>query len=270
MKPVEITLGYSPCPNDTYIFRALSRGDIQLPGYTVRTELMDVESLNQAAMNREFDVTKLSFYAWLMVAAHYRLLDVGTAMGYGCGPVVVSRRPVALSDLPDCRVALPGKWTTAHLLFRLWEPRAAQRVFTTYDQVLPMVETGRADCAVIIHETRFTYAQAGFRTVVDLGQWWQQETGLPIPLGCIAAKKSLPEAVVEQVAAAIGQSLRAAHADPQACLSYMQENAREMETEVLWRHVHTFVNDFSLSLGESGQRAIETLAQRARSAGVLP
>jgi 1,4-dihydroxy-6-naphthoate synthase len=267
---MNLTLGYSPCPNDTFIFHALVKGRIALCGIRLEECLHDVETLNQMAMAAELDVTKLSFFAWLKVQDRYRLLNTGAALGYGCGPILVARKPLALKDIAAARIVLPGRWTTAHLLFRLWAPRAANRIFAPYDRIFDYLATGQADCGVIIHESRFTYAQAGCVRLLDLGAWWEEQTGLPIPLGCMAAKTSLPDDVVVQIETAIGRSIAFARQHPDLALPYIRQHAREMETAVLQCHIDTFVNDFSLDLGETGRAAVAALDQMARTACVLP
>lgn len=269
MSAKPLTIGFSPCPNDTFIFNGLVNGAVTVPGYEIQAQLHDVETLNQMAFDGELDVTKLSFFAWLMVKDHYRRLSSGGALGYGCGPVVISRKRLSVDDMANCRVALPGKWTTAHLLFRLWAPQARERVFLPYDQIFSALETGRADCGVIIHESRFVFEQAGFHPVVDLGAWWEAQTGLPIPLGCIAAHKRLPEALPGQLEAAIGRSIEMARQDPEAAMPYILAHAQEISPEVLQAHIQTFVNDFSLDLGPTGQAAVTALAQKAKQAGIL-
>ncbi len=266
----DISLGYSPCPNDTYMFHALSSGAVCIPDCRVKTHLHDVETLNRMARDGKLDVSKMSFYAWLSVRDQYVLLDAGAALGYDCGPVLVSDRPLAISEIGRCRVVLPGEWTTAHLLFRLWAPDAADRVFVPYDRVLSTIGSGAADCGVLIHETRFTYRDMGFLPIVDLGQWWEQETGTPIPLGCIAARRTLPDHVIDDVNTAIGQSIQAAADHSDDCLAYMRRYAQEMDDTVLWQHVNTFVNEFSLNLGSEGRAAVSELEKRAAAAGVLP
>jgi len=268
-KHIPLTLGFSPCPNDTFIFHGLVSGKIQLPGYQVREELHDVETLNQMAFNNVLDVTKLSFLAWLMVKDRYQLLSSGGALGYGCGPVVIGLRPLDREDMRGCRIALPGEWTTAHLLLRLWAPRAAQRIFVPYDQIFNTLRSGEAECGVIIHESRFTFEKAGFRQVVDLGAWWEEQTGLPIPLGCIAAHERLDHDAVRQFDALIGQSIAMAQQNPAATLPYIRSHAQEMTESVLQEHIHTFVNEFSLDLGTTGLEAINTLKEKAYQAGIL-
>lgn len=267
--PRELTLGFSPCPNDTFIFNGLASGAVAIPGCAVRVGIHDVEALNQMAQASVLDVSKLSIYAWLKMRQAYRLLETGGAMGHGCGPIVVARRRFRREDMPHCRIVLPGEWTTAHLLFRLWAPEAAQRIFIPYDRILEAVVSGQADCGVIIHETRFTYTASGCQEVVDLGAWWEKETGLPIPLGGVAAAHRLPAQLTDAVEAAIAASIRHAMTHPEQSLPFIKRHAREMAADVLARHIQTFVNDFSLGLGPTGRAAIARLEQMAAAAGAL-
>ena len=265
----QLTFGYSPCPNDTFMFNAIAHAAVGVDGYQMQPVLHDVETLNQMAMDAVLDVSKLSFYAWLKVRDRYRLLDSGGAMGFGCGPVLVATKPIKPTEIHRSRVVLPGRWTTAHLLFQLWAPDAHHRYFTSYDRVLDELNAGRADCGVIIHESRFTFEAAGFKALVDLGAWWEETTGLPIPLGGIAAKKSLGVPLIEQIDTAIQASIRRAMADPDEALPYIQRHAQEMDNTVLKAHIRTFVNDFSLTLTPPGRLAIEKLATMARDAGAI-
>lgn len=267
---MEVTLGFSPCPNDTFIFNALVNGPLQPAGHRLHVTLQDVETLNRMAFEERLDITKLSFYAWLKARDHYRLLSSGGALGYGCGPLVIAAESYGPDDMDRCRIVLPGKWTTAHLLFRMWAPQAHQRRFISYDKIFDALRKGEADCGVIIHESRFTFESAGFRPVIDLGAWWEEQTGLPIPLGCIAVHRRLPLPVADQLDQAIRESIRQARCDPDAALPYIRAHAREMTAEVLRAHIDTFVNEFSLDLGEKGREAVQMLEMRARQAGALP
>lgn len=266
---MRISLGFSPCPNDTFIFNGLVSGAVPLPGHSLEVALHDVETLNRMAFDEILDVTKLSFYAWLKARDNYRLLSSGGALGYGCGPLVVSRKALTQEDLAGCRIVLPGEWTTAHLLFQLWAPEAKQRRFITYDRIFDALESDEADCGVIIHESRFTYESAGFQAVVDLGAWWESLTGMPIPLGCIAVHRRIPETLIDQLERAIRSSISVARQNPASALPYIREHAQEMTEAVLNAHIDTFVNDFSLDLGETGRRAVQELEQRAEAAGLL-
>jgi 1,4-dihydroxy-6-naphthoate synthase len=267
---MNISLGFSPCPNDTFIFNGLVSGQVPLPELSLTPALHDVETLNHMAFQETLDVSKLSFYAWLKVKANYRLLASGGALGYGCGPLVIARRPLSREDMARCRIVLPGQWTTAHLLLRLWAPEAQRRRFLPYDQIFAALDAGEADCGVIIHESRFTFQSAGFQAVVDLGAWWEEQTGLPIPLGCIAAHRRMPVTRVAQLEEAIRQSIRLARLDPESALPYIRAHAQEMTADVLRAHIDTFVNEFSFDLGAVGRQAIDVLAARAREAGLLP
>ena len=267
LKP--ISLGFSPCPNDTFIFNGLVNGPLEITGHEIHEQLHDVETLNQMAFDAVLDVTKLSFYAWLTVKQHYRLLDCGGALGFGCGPVLIAAKAIGRDDIGRCRVAIPGQWTTAHLLFRLWAPEANQRLFMPYDHIFEALSSGQADCGVIIHESRFTFEQAGFRPLVDLGAFWEERTGLPIPLGCIAVHNRIPLPVVEQLTSRIRDSIAMAQADPEAALPYIRSHAQEMTRSVLDAHIETFVNEFSLTLGSQGRAAVQALELHARQAGII-
>lgn len=264
-----LTLGFSPCPNDTFIFNALVHGAVRIPGYEVREQLHDVETLNRMAFAGELDVTKLSFFAWLKVQSQYELISSGGALGFGCGPVVIARRTIDAREMSRCRVVLPGEWTTAHLLFRLWAPQAGQRVFAPYDRIFETVSSGGADCGVIIHESRFTFREMGYVQIMDLGAWWEEQTGLPIPLGCIGVHKRLGRDTALAVESAIRRSIGLARQDPSGTLPYIRTHAQEMTAEVLDAHIHTFVNEFSVDLGTLGRDAVHSLEEKARQNGVI-
>jgi 1,4-dihydroxy-6-naphthoate synthase len=267
---VDMTIGYSPCPNDTFVFFGVASGRVAVPGVALHTQLSDVETLNKMAFRGAFEFSKLSFHAWLMLRNRYRLLNSGAALGYGCGPVLIARRPMTRRSVAAAKVVLPGQWTTAHMLFRLWLPEARRRVFVPYHRIFDYIQSGRADCGVIIHENRFTFEAAGFQSIIDLGQWWEQETGLPIPLGCIAARDDVPEAIVSRMEAAIRQSIALARCRPEAAMPYIRRHAQEMDDGVITRHIRTFVNAFTRDLGDTGRAAVRALEQHALAAGMLP
>lgn len=268
MKP-GLEVGFSPCPNDTYIFDAWVHGRIDAPLAAIPV-LDDVEGLNQRAARAELPVTKLSFPALLAAGDAYVLLDSGAALGRGCGPLLVTREPgLTPADLVGRRVAIPGLATTAWLLARLAQPRLGPPLVTRFDRVLPAVEAGEADAALIIHELRFTYRARGFHPVVDLGEWWEGRSGLPIPLGAIAARRDLGPDRIRQVEEAIRASLLHARAHPADPLPYMAAHAQDMDPGVMARHVGLYVNDFSVSLGPEGHAAIAALGAAATAAGLL-
>jgi 1,4-dihydroxy-6-naphthoate synthase len=266
---LRLTLGYSPCPNDTFMFHAIAKGLLKLAGCELQEQLHDVETLNRMATRKRLDVTKISFHAWLKVKDYYRRLESGAALGYGCGPIVISKRAVKRSEIESCCIVLPGELTTAHLLFQLWAPESTNKVFVPYDQIYKCLDSGGADCGVIIHENRFTFEQDGFRAVVDLGAWWEDETGLPIPLACIAAKQTIPDETVRNLEDLIRQSIMLAQRNPEDAFPFIRKHAQEMEEDVLRKHIREFVNEFSLELGETGRAAILALEERARRAGVV-
>ena len=265
-----LTVAYSPCPNDTFMFCDVATGRLRLPGREIEVHLHDVETLNRLAVEGgRYDITKLSFHAWLLVGEQYELLNVGAALGFGCGPVVVAANGTVPDDLAGCRVAVPGELTTAHLLFRLWGRDAGKKVFAPYDQIIDMVAAGQVDAGVIIHEGRFTYEQAGLRLLVDLGQWWQQLTGLPIPLGCIVARKSLGDETIRAFEAVLARAIESSLAKPDGTIEYVRQHAQEMDEAVLREHIKTFVNDYSLDMGDDGRAAADKLRQLARAAGII-
>jgi 1,4-dihydroxy-6-naphthoate synthase len=251
------------------MFFGIASGALTLPDCAVDVQLHDIETLNRMALSGQLDISKMSIFAWLKVRNTYGLMRSGAALGYGCGPILVARRPLTPAEVIRSRVVLPGEWTTAHLLFRLWAPEADQRYFTAYHRIYDELASGRADCGVIIHESRFTYEQHGFRGIVDLGQWWEDQTGLPVPLGCIAGRSALGPGLLQAVDGLLRRSIEAAQQNPDAALPYIRRHAQEMDLEVLRNHIATFVNSFSLDIGATGLRAVDTMEQRARAIGVL-
>ena len=266
---MKLTVACSPCPNDTFMFHGLASGDLTLPDRRIELQLHDVETLNRMALNGAFDVTKVSFHTYLLVRSEYQLLGVGAALGFGCGPVVVSRGGMGADEIAAARVAVPGKLTTAHLLLELWEPRITDKVFARYDKVMDMVAGGEVDAGVIIHEGRFVYEQAGLDLVADLGLWWQGQTQLPIPLGGIVARKSLGEETILAFEALLRKAIGNSMANPDATREYVLKHAAEMDSDVLDEHIKTFVNDYSLDLGDDGRAAVAEMRRRAQEAGII-
>jgi 1,4-dihydroxy-6-naphthoate synthase len=266
---VRLTLGISPCPNDTFLFDAMLHGRVPCP-FEIELVVDDVEGLNRRAGRGELDVTKISYHAAFHVLAEYLLLPSGSALGRGCGPLLVARDPgLRLGDLPGCRIATPGAWTTAQLLLRLMQPGGTRTLPMVFDQVLPALAEGRAEAGLLIHELRFTYQALGFHLLADLGSWWEGETGCAIPLGGILARRSLGPRVHAELARLIRLSTEASFRDPEPALPFMQAHAATMDPEVMRRHVGLYVNEFTLDLGEEGRRAVTELHRRAVAAGVL-
>lgn len=266
----KLSLGISPCPNDTFVFDAMLRGAVQ-PRLDVDLVMEDVEALNQRAREASLDVTKISFHAWFHVLDEYVLLSSGSALGRGCGPLLVTKDPeLTLADLPRMKVAIPGEWTTANLLLKLMGPQPAAVTPLVFDEVLPAIEAGEVDAGLVIHELRFTYAERGFHLLRDLGAWWEQATGCAIPLGAIIARRNLGAETHRRLAAAIRASAEAAAADPEAARPFMAAHAQDMDPEVMAAHVGLYVNDFTRDLGDEGEAAVRELHRRAVEAGVLP
>jgi len=265
-----LTLAYSPCPNDTYIFAALTNGLLEAAP-AVRVHFADIEELNSAAARAEHELTKVSFGAIPYLMRNYRILRAGGALGRGCGPLVVTRPGVAatLADLRDLRVAIPGERTTAFMLLQLALGARPQTQQLRFDQIIPAVASGAIDAGLIIHESRFTYAGAGLVSVADLGEWWEAASGMPIPLGAILARNDLDDARVRDVDAAIRASLRFAQAHPDAVMPFVREHAFEMSDDVMRKHIDLYVNAYSNDVGEDGIAAVHELFARARTAGIL-
>ncbi|MFZ5798281.1 MAG: 1,4-dihydroxy-6-naphthoate synthase [Thermodesulfobacteriota bacterium] len=265
-----LTIGYSPCPNDTFIFYALAHGLISRDRISFAPPVhADVETLNLWAMEGKLDVSKLSFHALGHVLDRYVLLSAGAALGRGCGPLLVAgpgRRP----DIATCTIAIPGAYTTAAMLLRLYAPGISRLRVLPFDRIMGAVVKGEVDCGVIIHEGRFTYQEQGLCCLQDLGRWWEEETGLPIPLGCIAARKEFPVSVLADIEGAIRESLLWARSNPEGGMAYIRTNAQEMNSAVLRDHISLYVNDFSLEIGEEGRAAVTELLRRGRAAGIFP
>ncbi|MGB3209530.1 MAG: 1,4-dihydroxy-6-naphthoate synthase [Desulforhopalus sp.] len=266
-----LSLGFSPCPNDTFIFYGLVHNKIDLHELTfVEPVLEDVEKLNVWALAKKLDVTKLSFHALGHVLDEYCLLSSGSALGRGCGPLLVAGSEKPTEEMREMTIAIPGKLTTAALLLQMFLPGCIQPVEMRFDQIMGAIHEGKADAGVIIHESRFTYAEQGLYCLQDLGQWWEQSTGLPIPLGCIAARRSLGREKIMDIDRAIRASVAYGFAHPDECLPYIRSKSQELDAEIVRNHIELYVNDFSKELGTEGEAAIKAFLERGRQAGVLP
>lgn len=264
------TLAYSPCPNDTYIFAALTNGLLD-DAPQVRVHFADIEELNQAAARAEFELTKVSYGAIPHLMNDYRILRSGGALGRGCGPLVVVNPggPKSLGELKDARIAIPGERTTAFMLLQLalgTRPNAEQRRF---DQIIPAVAGGEFDAGLIIHESRFTYQEHGLVSIADLGDWWEGASGMPIPLGAILVRNDIDEEAAHEINASIRASLRFSREHETQTMPFIREHAFEMSDDVMRKHINLYVNEYSDDLGDDGIAAVRELFARAHKAGIL-
>ena len=265
MSGERLTFGFTPCPNDAFAFHALVHGLVPAP-FEVEPVLLDIEELNRRASGSELELTKLSFGAAAASDDRYRLLRSGGALGRGVGPLVVAREAGSLADAAAGRIAVPGRETTAFLLLRLAAPALGEAVELRYDRILSAVVEGEVDAGLIIHESRFTYRDHGLVAVADLGEWWEGETGLPVPLAGIFARGDLDPDLVDAAEAAIRASVEYAFADPNASRDYVRSLAHELSDEVCAAHIALYVNEHSVDIGDEGLTAIDRLIGRATAA----
>ena len=269
---MKLSLGFSPCPNDCFMFDAIVNRRIDLEGLEFSPVLADVEALNTAVFAGDADVTKLSYHAYAYCAATYLLLDAGSALGRGCGPLLIAKRAIAPSEVAAGRltIAIPGKYTTANFLLGLAFPAARHTTELVFSAIEGALLNGEFDAGVIIHESRFTYETKGLAKIVDLGEFWERETGAPIPLGGIVVKRSLPDDVKAAVNRVVRRSVEYAFANRSASLPFVREHAQEMSEDVMYRHIDLYVNEYSVDLGLEGRRAVALLFEKARAVGVIP
>ena len=257
----ELTFGFSPCPNDTFAFHALVHGLVDAP-FRVRPVLLDIEDLNRSAQRGELELTKLSVGA-MPGAERYRMLRSGAALGHGVGPLVVARSERPLGDAVAGRIAIPGRQTTAFLLLRLLAGEPADVVELRFDRILDAVARGEVDAGLIIHESRFTYRDHGLVEVADLGDWWEDETGLPVPLAAICARTDLESGLADAAEDALRRSVEYAFAHPEASRPYVRAHCQELDDAVCDAHIALYVNERSLDMGDEGRRAVDRLTAAA-------
>ncbi|MEI6050764.1 MAG: 1,4-dihydroxy-6-naphthoate synthase [Bacteroidota bacterium] len=267
---MKLTLGFSPCPNDTFIFDAMVHDRIDTEGLEFDYFLADVEELNRKALSSEVDITKISFHAYAFAAQNYLILDSGSALGHKNGPLLISKRIISLSDLAQARIAIPGKYTTANLLFSIAWPDAVDKVEYLFSAIEDALMNDEVDAGLIIHETRFTYHNKGLHKIADMGEYWEKLTGLPIPLGAIVINRNIPDQIAQKVNRILRKSLEYAYKDSFASYDFVSGNAREMDRTVMNSHIELFVNEYSLNLGNKGKEAINTLFRIASEKGIVP
>jgi 1,4-dihydroxy-6-naphthoate synthase len=267
---MKLTLGFSPCPNDTFIFDAMVHGRIDTEGLEFDYFLADVEELNRKALASEVDITKISYHAFAYAADNYLILDSGSALGHRNGPLLISKRTIKPSELTEAKIGIPGKFTTANLLFSIAWPQARKKVEYVFSEIENALVNDEIDAGLIIHETRFTYFKKGLNKIEDMGEYWEKLTGLPIPLGAIVIRKKIPEDIALKVNRILRRSLEYAYKDSFASYDFVSGNAREMDSTVMNNHIKLYVNEFTLNLGKKGKEAIIELFRIAREKGVIP
>jgi len=279
---MKLTLGFSPCPNDTFIFDAMIHHKIDTEGLDFEVFYDDVETLNQKAMRGELDITKLSYHAFAYVTDKYVLLDAGSALGFGVGPLLISNIEISISDLENNAIrnatsetrnpliGVPGKYTTANFLLGLAFPRATNKVELVFSDIENAVLDGRVDVGLIIHENRFTYQEKGLKKIIDLGDFWEKQTGCAIPLGGIVANRRLPLDIQHKINRTIRKSVEFAFANPKSGLEFICSHAQEMSEEVMYKHIDLYVNKYSIDLGPEGRKAIKLLFDTAREKNIIP
>jgi 1,4-dihydroxy-6-naphthoate synthase len=267
---MRLSLGFSPCPNDTYIFDAMVHGRIDTEGLKFDHYLADIEELNKKAFTANIDITKISYHAYAYAANDYLILDSGSALGWKNGPLLISRDKITPDELKDLQIAIPGKFTTANLLFSIAWPDAVKKKEYLFSDIENALLTGEADAGLIIHETRFTYQKKGLIKIADMGEYWENLTKLPIPLGAIVINRSVPEEIAAKVNRIIRRSLEYALADTLASYDFVRQNAKEMDREVMNNHIKLYVNEYSYELGNEGRNAVKTLFRIAEEKGVIP
>jgi len=265
----KLTLGFSPCPNDTFIFYALAQKRVRPLGLALDLVIRDVEELNSLVMRRALDVSKISFHTLGYILDSYVLLETGAALGRGCGPLLVTRsQQITLGKVK--RVVVPGIHTTATLLLKILYPHVEDLVVMRYDQIMPALARGEAEVGLIIHEGRFTYPFYGLRRLADLGEEWEKKTGLPIPLGGIVAKRSLGSETIKTIQQAILESMKYTRNHPDEAWPYIKKHAQEMDDQVIQSHIDLYVNEYTCHLGEEGRKAVTKLLELARELEIIP
>ncbi|MGZ3883251.1 MAG: 1,4-dihydroxy-6-naphthoate synthase [Bacteroidia bacterium] len=270
------TLGYSPCPNDCFIFDALVHKKIDTLGLDFDVQLEDVETLNSKAFANELDITKLSYHAFAYLTESYALLNSGSALGFNCGPLLITKEPDIEKQLSalntqhsTLKIAIPGKYTTANFLMTLAFPNAKNKVELLFSEIENAVLSEEVDAGLIIHENRFTYQDKGLKKIIDLGEFWESLIHAPIPLGGIVVKKTIDRKLQHHIDGLIRKSVEFAFANPESCMPYVRRHAQEMSEEVMKKHIALYVNDFSVDLGDAGRKAVMTLFSKAKETGLI-
>jgi len=258
-----LTLGFSPCPNDTFIFDAMIHGKIDTEGLDFQVEMADVEVLNKKAMKGTIDITKLSYHAYAYLTHQYQLLHSGSALGNNCGPLLIAKKTFAYEEISALKIAIPGKYTTANFLLSYAFPKLNNRIEMLFSDIENAVLAENVDAGLIIHENRFTYMEKGLLKLIDLGEYWETNTGLPIPLGGIVVHRNIPTDIQQKINRVLRRSVAFALQNPGQTLPYVRQYAQEMDDKVMMQHINLYVNDYTVNLGEKGKKAIRHMYQKA-------
>jgi 1,4-dihydroxy-6-naphthoate synthase len=257
-----LKIGFSPCPNDTFMFDAMINKRIKTEGLSFVLAMSDIEKLNQFALSGEFDIIKISYALYPLVSENYQILNSGSALGHANGPLLVSKAKIYPDEVEDLHIAIPGLNTTANLLLSIAYPNVKKKTEYLFSDIEEVVLSGEADAGLLIHENRFTYNARGLKKILDLGTWWEEKTEMPIPLGGIMIKRSLSQTLKDTVNHVLHSSISYAMEHPKVAMDFIREHAQSMEDDVIQKHIDLYVNDYSLDLGEKGPKAIEQLFER--------
>ena len=268
---MNLKLGFSTCPNDTFMFDAMVHQKIDTENLTFNNVILaDVEELNKNAFTNKLDITKLSFYAYAYVSNNYVLLDAGAALGNNNGPLLISKQKIYPNEVRDLLIAIPGKYTTANLLLSIAYPDIKKKTEYLFSDIEDVVLSNEADAGLLIHENRFTYKAKGLKKIIDLGEYWEEMTNLPVPLGGIAAKRELSVDVQQKINRVLRRSIEFALKNPKSSLDYIRKHASAMDEQTIYKHINLYVNDYSIDLGKKGKLAIKTLYEKAQELHLIP
>lgn len=268
--PHKLTLGFSPCPNDTFIFDAMIHGKVNTEGLEFEVIMEDVEALNRRAFAGDIAITKLSYHAFAHLTGRYALLDAGSALGNNCGPLLIARQPLSHEQIEAGPIAIPGKMTTANFLLSLAYPAAQNKIEALFSDIEDAVLRGEAIAGLIIHENRFTYRQKGLVKLIDLGEYWETTTGLPIPLGGIVVNRDLPREIQDKVNRVMRRSVKYAFEHPADVMPFVRAHAQAMDDFVMRAHIELYVTKFTVDLGSEGRKAVEEMFKMAAEKGLIP
>ena len=267
---MKLTIGFSTCPNDTFIFDAMVHKKIDIEGLDFTIKMADVEELNKEAFNATIDITKISFHAYAYVSKNYEILNSGSALGNNNGPLLISKTKIYSDEISDLKIAIPGKYTTANLLLGIAEPKVKSKHEYLFSDIEEAILSNEVDAGLIIHENRFTYRQKGLKKILDLGEFWENKTKLPIPLGGIVVNRKLPIDIQQKIDRVIRRSINFATEYPRESIKFIKQHAQEINEDVMKQHIDLYVNKYSLELGKTGKKAIEKLFEYAEKQNIVP